>query len=157
MTRACSEACASSQSDTLSPWLTLVVTPLLAAAAGAIVLRALEGRRDFVGARRVVWSEMRANAAVLSTFQRLGVESTGERVDDTAYRQAALILARRLPEHLWQAIDAAYSEIPKLKVSLADPAVRPAVDALAPRMARLSDELKNFSWWRWPRLHRGHR
>ena len=56
----------------------------------------LQGRRDLRAARRTVGSELRANAAVLQTFMRLRRETTGEQVDDAAYRAGALILARGL-------------------------------------------------------------
>jgi hypothetical protein len=140
-------------SDALLAAVSTLVGAVVGGVVGGGVGVVLQGRRDLRAVRRIVASELLANAWVLETLIHLEREVPGAQVEDAAYRTGAMTLARGLPWDLWQEIQRAYSQVPALKAGVAAPDVRPIVMALSQRMSDLGGRLEGLErprwrWWR---------
>jgi hypothetical protein len=140
-------------SDALLAAVSTLVGAVVGGVVGGGVGVVLQGRRDLRAVRRIVASELLANAWVLETLIHLEREVPGAQVEDAAYRTGAITLARGLPWDLWQEIQRAYSQVPALKAGVAAPDVRPIVMALSQRMSDLGGRLEGLErprwrWWR---------
>src|SRR5713226_2107494 len=91
-------------------WATAVIA-LIAALIGLTGRATFEEWRDFRGARRVVISELKANASALRTAQREGSSETGlpNVIVTSSYRAVQLVLGRYLPDPLWREIEGVYA------------------------------------------------
>lgn len=141
-------------SDALLAAVSTLIGAVIGGLVGGGVGVVLQGRRDLRAVRRIVASELLANAWVLETLINLEREVPGAQVEDAAYRTGAMTLARGLPWDLWQEIQRAYSQVPALKAGVAAPDVRPIVTVLSRRMFELGGRLEDLERPRWRRWWR---
>lgn len=135
-------------------WLTILIgigTALIGVGARTY----WEEHRDFLGARRVVIGELRANAEA-ARMAAPGVPNLGHQLSDTSYRNVQLILARRLPHKLYRNLELAYSQLtPQVKAGIGRAGFATAVGDTGDTMDRLAGQLDRYrpwtrtlSWWR---------
>lgn len=106
-----------------------------------------EEHRDFVGARRIVVSELRANARAVEESDR-GLPPLGYPLSDSSYRNVQLTLARRLPAKLYEELDMAYGELtPEVKNGVGREGRRALIADVGLAMEQLADRLERYRPW----------